>query len=497
MNTTTCTTTERAPSRSAPAPRFASITAVFIAAALCCTGLTTARAAEDNSTFSTWGTLLYGGEPFSSSAAPIWSPDGKWIALVESPIGLSDGRSVKYKYISIISSGGGAPTRVFDHYAVIQPEGKKIFILPGQTFFGGFSPDNKYLYYSYAAFDESRGSFYTYTPQDGGYSLTLGGFLNVVNRLDITTGEAITVAEGGWCKLSRSGKFLLYGTNGQNTTAKNLETGETWTLPVFNGSSCCITPDDKSVIYTASIPNPYSTEGQLYRIPITGGTAVKLTQYTSGDIFGRLRLWPTCSPDGKWVVYLDQNETISFPFSFTFTSLKRTGTVLQQVFFALSLETGENIALTPITNSNWFLGGNFNSDGTQFCYLRADHSNEYKEYSIHIKDFDPEGLKNGIITAIADALPSGFAIAGNFPNPFNPSTAISFSLPKTGTASLAVYDITGRKVRDLAAGLMTAGAHSAVWNGRDASGRAVSSGVYFARLSLGGAAVTHRMTLMK
>ncbi len=88
-------------------------------------------------------------------------------------------------------------------------------------------------------------------------------------------------------------------------------------------------------------------------------------------------------------------------------------------------------------------------------------------------------------------------MTGNHPNPFNPSTTISFVLPSSGKASLAVYDVTGRKVRELAVGTMTAGAHSAVWDGRDASGRAVSSGVYFARLSLDGAAVTHRMTLMK
>ncbi len=92
---------------------------------------------------------------------------------------------------------------------------------------------------------------------------------------------------------------------------------------------------------------------------------------------------------------------------------------------------------------------------------------------------------------------SQLIMTGNHPNPFNPSTTISFVLPSSGKASLAVYDVTGRKVRELAVGTMTAGAHSAVWDGRDASGRAVSSGVYFARLSLDGAAVTHRMTLMK
>ncbi len=107
-------------------------------------------------------------------------------------------------------------------------------------------------------------------------------------------------------------------------------------------------------------------------------------------------------------------------------------------------------------------------------------------------------VSNGpVAVAETSALPKALVFTGNYPNPFNPSTTLSFVLPSSGKASLTVYDITGRKVREIAAGTMTAGAHSAVWNGRDASGRAVSSGVYFARLSLGGTAVTHRMTLMK
>ncbi len=146
--------------------------------------------------------------------------------------------------------------------------------------------------------------------------------------------------------------------------------------------------------------------------------------------------------------------------------------------------------------------GSWSPDGTKIVFSASAPNFSWQtgkrmfdKYVLYIADFHPEKYQKP--TDVAVALPSGFAIAGNYPNPFNPSTAISFVLPSSGTASLAVYDITGRKVRDIAAGRMTAGTHSAVWDGRDASGRAVSSGVYFARLSLGGAVATHRMMLMK
>ncbi len=89
--------------------------------------------------------------------------------------------------------------------------------------------------------------------------------------------------------------------------------------------------------------------------------------------------------------------------------------------------------------------------------------------------------------AVADepALPKEYAVTGSHPNPFNPSTTISFTLPRGGDASLTVYNIAGQKVRTLISGFTAAGTHSAMWNGRDDSGRMVSSGVYIAHLRTG------------
>ncbi len=106
-------------------------------------------------------------------------------------------------------------------------------------------------------------------------------------------------------------------------------------------------------------------------------------------------------------------------------------------------------------------------------------------------------VSSRVRTAVEDAAPAAFALTGNFPNPFNPSTTIAFTLPVTGTAELTVFDITGRKVRTLMEGTLSPGAHSVVWDGRDDSGVAVSSGVYLSRLRMGSMTATGRMMLLK
>ena len=83
----------------------------------------------------------------------------------------------------------------------------------------------------------------------------------------------------------------------------------------------------------------------------------------------------------------------------------------------------------------------------------------------------------------SDPLPTGFSLFPNYPNPFNSETVISYRLKRTASVKLAVYDLTGRRVRLLFRGNELAGYHRVRWDGRDDSGVAVSSGVYVARLT--------------
>jgi hypothetical protein len=86
----------------------------------------------------------------------------------------------------------------------------------------------------------------------------------------------------------------------------------------------------------------------------------------------------------------------------------------------------------------------------------------------------------------------------NKPNPFNPSTTISFYLPQESVVGLEVYDISGRLVSRLIAGERRgAGTHNVEWTGRDSRGAVVSSGVYFYRLSAGKENISRKMVLLR
>jgi hypothetical protein len=103
----------------------------------------------------------------------------------------------------------------------------------------------------------------------------------------------------------------------------------------------------------------------------------------------------------------------------------------------------------------------------------------------------------------ASGLPSAFQLEPNHPNPFNPSTVISFSLQAASNVRLRVYDLSGQLVRTLVTGEMPAGQHSVRWHGDDAFNRFVAAGMYFYKIEVEGKngnylfAQTRRMLFLK
>ncbi len=98
-------------------------------------------------------------------------------------------------------------------------------------------------------------------------------------------------------------------------------------------------------------------------------------------------------------------------------------------------------------------------------------------------------------------VPGTYALHANYPNPFNPTTTLSYDLPERAEVSLEIYNVLGEKLRSLFDGTQPAGQHTLVWDAKDDSGIQVTSGVYFLRMVAkgGGKSVvmTHRMMLMK
>ena len=94
-------------------------------------------------------------------------------------------------------------------------------------------------------------------------------------------------------------------------------------------------------------------------------------------------------------------------------------------------------------------------------------------------------------------VPAQFSLGQNYPNPFNPTTTITFSLPVASSVSIRVFNLLGQQVTAVAGGVFAAGTHAATWDGRDAAGRVMASGIYFYRMDASGIATGSSYREMK
>ncbi len=105
------------------------------------------------------------------------------------------------------------------------------------------------------------------------------------------------------------------------------------------------------------------------------------------------------------------------------------------------------------------------------------------------------------ITSVEDMNSGGsieeFSLSQNYPNPFNPSTQIEYSIPKASRVVLKIYNLYGQEIRTLMDEQQTPGIYRVIWDGRKETGRAISSGIYFAQIVAGGYHETIRLILLK
>jgi len=130
-------------------------------------------------------------------------------------------------------------------------------------------------------------------------------------------------------------------------------------------------------------------------------------------------------------------------------------------------------------------------DGAHTYYVVAKYSGGYEseasnsvEVGVNV-DGDNEG-----VNAVT-------ALVGNYPNPFNPVTNISFSLKEKGVVSIDIYDIKGRLVKNLVNDVKSAGSHKETWTGINNAGQEVGSGIYFYKMKTNSTSATKKMILMK
>ena len=125
------------------------------------------------------------------------------------------------------------------------------------------------------------------------------------------------------------------------------------------------------------------------------------------------------------------------------------------------------------------------------------HVSSLKEARLTVDRIWGEILNASDNTTILNAPVPTHMDVTNYPNPFNPTTTIAFSLPEEGVVKLSVYNIRGQLIKELINGSMPRGFHKVVWDGRDNRNRSVSSGLYFVRVDVGNTSKVKKIMMLK
>ena len=132
---------------------------------------------------------------------------------------------------------------------------------------------------------------------------------------------------------------------------------------------------------------------------------------------------------------------------------------------------------------------------TQTALIRIIQDNQVIDYRATSLGFS---IGSGVLSADQGSpLPPRFSMRPNYPNPFNPTTTIEYTLPKTVRTVLLVYNVLGQEVARLVDDYLNPGSHRTVWDGKDRAGREVVSGIYIVRLVTPGWSQTMKMLLLR
>ncbi len=153
--------------------------------------------------------------------------------------------------------------------------------------------------------------------------------------------------------------------------------------------------------------------------------------------------------------------------------------------------------------SNWFFQGTHDDrwDDEDINTLKGLHGSDFEAVDISVwtnrPGFDPNSAAvppaTGTGIASYEISSSDIVLFQNYPNPFTAGTTISFVIERPDYVSLRIYDITGREIIILVNEMKTAGAHTIEWDGKDATGQPVSSGIYLCKIVADGTLSTKRM----
>ena len=149
-------------------------------------------------------------------------------------------------------------------------------------------------------------------------------------------------------------------------------------------------------------------------------------------------------------------------------------------------------------NVSLILGQGNTSESTEYDYIDRDAAVGTKyEYMLESVSYTGVKVQEKIIE-VDVPVPTDYTLMGNFPNPFNPITNITFQLPEKSEVSIKIYDVRGNLVSEPALNrTFDAGEHFVTWNATDQFGQHVASGMYVYLFQAGQFQKTGRMVLLK
>jgi len=131
---------------------------------------------------------------------------------------------------------------------------------------------------------------------------------------------------------------------------------------------------------------------------------------------------------------------------------------------------------------------------TMIIHLNNGETVEFDTSEIQEITFGPDVSVEEMVEFISQ-IPIKFL--KNYPNPFNPTTTISFEIGESGKTQVEIYNAKGQKIKTLLNEKMEIGQHSVIWNGKDDRGKHVSSGIYFYKVSVSGEQKVNKMIMLK
>jgi hypothetical protein len=271
---------------------------------------------------------------------------------------------------------------------------------------------------------------------DGGATWTAQTSTYQTNGLDYVPGTS-------WCWAATSAGIYMTTNNGTTWTANTGATGTIYSVKFYNNSDVGLAGGTSGALYKSNLP------------PVP----VEFTSFTAAQIGNVVNL--------NWA---------------TATEINNYGFEIQR-----SLDKGDFITVG-------FKNGNGTTTQPQ-QYQFSDNINDINATSIsyRLKQIDFGGrFEYSKVVNIDNIAPTSLSLSQNFPNPFNPSTAITFSVPSDQFVSLKVYNSLGQEVSTLVNNVVKAGTHTVNFNGAD-----LMSGIYYYTFKAGSFVQTNKMSLLK